>query len=55
MMKLLNNPYNMTTVDTILSITAICLIAGIIRYVYVKRNRRSYYDKFLRRRVVKEI
>lgn len=45
----------MTTVDTIVSIAVICLTVGVIRYVYVKRTRRSYYDKFLRRRVVKEI
>ncbi|HEY1053476.1 hypothetical protein [Emticicia fontis] len=45
----------MTTVDTIISISVLCLIIGAIRYVYVKKTRRSYYDKFLRRRVVKEI
>ena len=44
----------MTTVDTIIFIAVICFIIGAIRYVYVKRTRRSYYDKFLRRRVVKE-
>lgn len=45
----------MTTVDTILLIAVSFTIAGVARYIYVKRNRRSYYDKFLRRRVVKEI
>lgn len=44
----------MTTVDTIISIAVICLTIGAARYIYVKRARRSYYDKFLRRRVVKE-
>lgn len=44
----------MTTVDTIISIAVTCLVAGVVRYIYVKRTRRSYYDKFLRRRVVKE-
>jgi hypothetical protein len=45
----------MTTVDTIIAITAILFVVGIVRYIYVKRTRKSYYDKFLRRRVVKEI
>lgn len=45
----------MTTVDTIISIAVCCLIVGFARYIYLKKARRSYYDKFLRRRVIKEL
>ncbi len=45
----------MTTVDTIILIAVSFIVAGVARYIYIKRTRKSYYDKFLRRRVVKEI
>lgn len=45
----------MTTVDTLLLIAVTCIVSGLVRYFYIKRTRKSYYDKFLRRRVVKEI